>query len=256
MALAAAWIVLPAVLLAGVLIGASGIGGVLLVPVLTRLGGVPAAQAIAASSLAFLLPGLVALAALRRQPALPLRTAALPLLAGGLAGAAAGALLVHWLPARALLAGVTALVLFAGVRGLLGGRRPAPGEPAMQPERAPLRPATWLALGLLVGAGSALTGTGGPVLVLPVLMLLRQPLVLAVAAAQAIQLPVALSSSAMHAAAGQLDFPLALLCGAVMMAGAFAGQRLASRLDPQQLQRLVSLLLLGVGAWFCWLLLA
>ena len=46
--LAHAWILLPAVLLAGALIGATGIGGVLLVPVLTRFGGVGPAQAIAA----------------------------------------------------------------------------------------------------------------------------------------------------------------------------------------------------------------
>ena len=63
MSLTSAWIVLPAVLLAGGLIGASGIGGVLLVPVLTKLGGVPLPQAIAAASLGFALPALVALGA-------------------------------------------------------------------------------------------------------------------------------------------------------------------------------------------------
>ena len=69
MSLTSAWIVLPAVLLAGGLIGAVGIGGVLLVPVLTKLGGVPVPQAIAAASLGFALPALVALGPLRRQPA-------------------------------------------------------------------------------------------------------------------------------------------------------------------------------------------
>ena len=68
--IAGAWVLLPAVLLAGALIGASGIGGVLLVPLLTRLGAVPLPQAIAASSLAFALPALVSLGPLRRQRAL------------------------------------------------------------------------------------------------------------------------------------------------------------------------------------------
>ena len=242
-----AWIVVPAVLLAGGLIGATGIGGVLLVPVLTRFGEVPAPQAIAAASLAFALPALVALRPLAREPAMVRRT--LPLLMGALAGAAGGALLVQALPARALLGGVTALVLFAGVRGLMAQDR--------QAEPAPLLPTPVLvALGVLVGIGSALTGTGGPVLLLPLLLLCRQRIDFAVVAAQAVQLPVALTSSAVHAAAHRLDWSLAAACGVLMLLGSLAGQHLARGLDRQRLQRLVSGLLLAVGAWFCWLLLA
>lgn len=239
------WIVMPAVLFAGGLIGACGIGGVLLVPVLTKLGGVPLPQAIAAASLAFALPALVALGPLRRQRALAVRC--IPLLVGALAGAASGALLVRWLPAMVLMAGITMLVLFAGWRGLNGA--PAASEPA-----APLGPTALLALGALVGLGSALTGTGGPVLVIPILMLLRQPVVFAVVAAQAIQLPVALTSSTVHALEGRLELRLAALCGVLMLAGSIAGQRAARELDVRQLQRMVSVLLLAVGAWFVWLL--
>jgi len=56
--------------------------------------------------------------------------------------------------------------------------------------------------------------------------------------------------------AGRLDWPLAGLCGALLLAGSLAGQRAASGLDPRQLQRLVSGLLLAVGSWFVWLLVA
>lgn len=247
MTMASAWIVLPAVLLAGGLIGASGIGGVLLVPVLTKLGAVPLPQAIAAASLGFALPALVALGPLRREPALAARC--LPLLAGALGGAAAGALTVRWLPADALMAGITVLVLFSGWRGLM---RPAS---AMSAAAAPLGTAALLMLGVLVGLGSALTGTGGPVLVIPLLMLLRQPVAFAVVAAQAIQLPVALASSTVHAIEGRLDLQLAALCGLLMLVGSIAGQRAAAGLDMRELQRFVSLLLLAVGGWFAWLLL-
>jgi uncharacterized membrane protein YfcA len=247
MMMTSAWIVLPAVLLAGGLIGASGIGGVLLVPVLTKLGAVPLPQAIAAASLGFALPALVALGPLRREPALAVRC--VPLLAGALAGAAAGALTVRWLPAGALMAGITVLVLFSGWRGLM---RP---ESATSAAAAPLGTAALLMLGVLVGLGSALTGTGGPVLVIPLLMLLRQPVAFAVVAAQAIQLPVALASSTVHAIEGRLDLQLAALCGLLMLVGSIAGQRAAAGLDMRELQRFVSLLLLAVGAWFAWLLL-
>jgi len=246
--LAHAWIIAPVVLLAGALIGATGIGGVLVVPVLTTLGQVPAPQAIAASSLAFLLPALVALGPLRRQPSLALRC--WPVLAGALAGAVVGAWLVRWLPAKALMTGVTALVLLAGWRGL----RAAPQHAA--PGDVTLGPAALAALGLAVGVGSALTGTGGPVLLLPALMLLRQPLLFSVVAAQAVQLPVALSSGVVHALAGRLDWTLAALCGVLLLAGSLAGQRAARRLPVHRLQRGVAVLLLVTGAWFVWLLLA
>lgn len=247
MSLASAWIVLPAVLLAGGLIGASGIGGVLLVPVLTKLGAVPLPQAIAAASLGFALPALVVLGPLSRERALAARCA--PLLAGALAGAAAGALLVRWLPAVVLMTGVTVLVLLSGWRGLRAAG-------AASSHAAPLSMAPLLALGVGVGLGSALTGTGGPVLVIPLLMLFRQPVRFAVVAAQAIQLPVALASSTVHAIEGRLDLRLAALCGLLMLAGSIAGQRAAAGLDMRQLQRFVSLLLLAVGAWFAWLLVA
>lgn len=246
--LTGAWIVLPAIVLAGALIGATGIGGVLLVPVLTTLGGIPLPQAIAAASLGFALPALVAIGPLRREPALLTRS--LPLLGGALLGAAAGAFLVRWLSGTALMAGVTVLVLFSGGRGLW-----RPAAAAAPTADALLSPATLLALGALVGLGSALTGTGGPVLVLPLLMLLGQPVGFAVVAAQAIQLPVALASSMVHAIEGRLEPRLALLAGVLMLLGSIAGQRAATRLDRRQLQRLVSLLLLSVGAWFAWLLL-
>ncbi len=49
-----------AVVLAGWLIGATGIGGVLVVPALTRLGDLAVSQAIAASALGFAFPGAAA----------------------------------------------------------------------------------------------------------------------------------------------------------------------------------------------------
>ena len=116
LSMASAALMLSAILLTGALIGACGIGGVLLVPILTHLGGIPLPQAIAAASLSFALPALVALRPMRRQPELLQR--GLPLLGGALLGAAGGAMTVHWLSAGSLMFGVMLLVLFAGWRGL------------------------------------------------------------------------------------------------------------------------------------------
>lgn len=232
---------IAAILLAGWLIGATGIGGVLVVPVLHQLQGIALQQAIAAASLAFALPGLAAAWRLRQGgAALPRGTGALMLFA--LPGAAVGALLVHRIGTELLVAGLAALALGSGLWGLR--RSPLQHEGSALPV-----PAMGL-LGAGVGMGSALTGTGGPVLLVPILMLLRQPLHSTVPAAQAIQLPVALCAAAAHAWAGALDWRLALVLGAVLLAGALAGQWSAPRAHPLLLHRLVCVLLVLTGSWF------
>lgn len=231
-----------AILLAGWLIGATGIGGVLVVPALNLLEGVDLPRAIAASALAFALPGMVALRRLRGMPAGQRGHA---LVVGALPGALIGALLVHHVDVRWLFGGMAALALASGLRGLL------PQAPLLQ-DRNALPTAAALALGLLVGLGSGVTGTGGPVLLVPLLLILRQPLMYSVAAAQAIQLPVALCAGATHLVLGALDIKLALVLGVLLLVGAVAGQWAAQRLKVRLLQRLVSGLLLVSGGWFAW----
>jgi uncharacterized membrane protein YfcA len=234
-----------AVLLAGGLIGATGIGGVLVVPALTQFAGLELPRAIAASSVAFALPGLAALWWQRRDGAGD--RGGMLLLAGALPAALLGAALVHRVEARWLLGGLALLALFSGLRSLLPRRAdPSAATPAE------LRSPTLAALGAGVGLGSALTGTGGPLLLVPALFLLRQPTPFAVSAAQAIQLPIALCAGAAHWASGALDVRLALLLGAVLLAGSLLGQAAARRLPVATLQALVSVLLVAVGLWFAW----
>ena len=106
------------ILLAGALIGATGIGGVLLVPTLTQFEGMPLRSAVATASLAFAFPGVAALWWLRLA-APTTRAGLLPLVAGALTGAWLGGQWVQTMDARWLLAAVAALALFSGLRGLL-----------------------------------------------------------------------------------------------------------------------------------------
>jgi uncharacterized protein len=230
-----------AILLAGWLIGATGIGGVLVVPVLHQVQGIPLPQAIAAASLAFALPGAAAAWRLRSSGS-PVPPGVIALSLAALPGAAIGALLVHHVAADALLGGLAVLALGSGLWGL---RRPL-----AQASAAPLPRAALVVLGVAVGIGSALTGTGGPVLLVPLLMLLRQPLRSTLPAAQAIQLPVAICAATGHAVAGALDWRLALLLGVVLLLGALVGQWAAPRTPAVALHRLVCALLILTGLWF------
>ena len=74
-----------------------------------------------------------------------------------------------------------------------------------------------------------------------------------VSAAQVIQLPVAVASSAVHWFSGALDLRLGCVIGLVLLAGSLAGQQSGRRMDTQRLQWLLAVLLLAVGAWFAWL---
>jgi len=239
-----AWL---AIALAGLLIGATSIGGVLVVPALTAGLGIGLPQAIAASSFAFLITGLVAVLHWRR-PHLRLRQAPLPLMLSALLGAALGAAFAHLLPAAWL---ATWIAVLAGVSGLQALRHSLLPPSVLQAATAPaLAPAAWAVLGLLVGVGSALSGTGGPVMLLPVLMLLRQPLAASVLAAQAVQVPIALAASATHLLAQRLDGVLGAAVAGVLLLGALLGRRLALRMPHRAMLATTAGVLLLTGLWF------
>lgn len=228
-------------LLAGAAIGATGIGGIVAVPALTALGGQDTLGAVAASSLAF---GATGAAAWWRMPGGADDRPALRSLQGSaLLGAASGAALAAALPPGWLRATVATLAMLSGLHALLG-RAPAAETGALP---APLPMA---GLGFVVGIGSALSGTGGPVMLLPLLMLLRVPLRPAIAAAQGVQLPVALAASAVHAAAGRIDWGLATAVAAALLAGWWLGDRLARRVPTAGLRRGVAVCLIATGLWY------
>ena len=233
-----------AILLAGGLIGATGIGGVLVVPALTQLERLDVARAVAVSSLAFAFPAVAGLWWLRNGPAV-VSAPLWGLAAGAVPGGVLGGLLVHAVSAHWLLAGLAILAIGSGLRGLM------PIHPEYS-ERISFGLAPMALIGLAVGVGSALTGTGGPVILIPLLMLWRQPMMLTMACAQAIQLPVALSASAVHAASGSRDLALACGIGLVLLIGSLIGQRLARRANLRSLQILVSILLVATGLWYAW----
>ena len=221
-------------LLCGVAVGATSIGGVLVVPVLTALAGVEPAHAVAAASMGFVFTGVAAVATAPRTAA----GSSWALDGGALCGAALGALTLAWLPSAGVRTAVAVLAVGSGVYALLGRQRERNIE---------LQAAALTALGLVVGCASAWSGTGGPVALLPLLALLGWTTSQALQAAQRVQLPVALAASAVNFAAGRLDLLLGLAVGALVLAGWAAGRWLARRLSVRRLQQAVALALIAAG---------
>lgn len=241
-------------LIVGVSLGLLGSGGsILTVPVLVYLAGEPEKLAITSS--------LAIVAAISAAGALPFarrgeiawRSVALFGLPG-MAGAALGARLAHWLPAGMPLLIFAAVMLWAA-KGML---QPAPVVAAggASPRAAP----RWRLAsdGALVGALTGIIGVGGGFLILPALVLLaRHPLRTAIGTSLAIIALNALVGFVAHLIADasqwrQLD-PLLMTAFIVIgIAGSLAGQTLGARLPQRALRRLFGLVLVAIAGFILW----
>jgi uncharacterized protein len=221
----------------GVLIGMVGVGGVLLPPGLVAAGLSPQ-EATATSTWAFLFTGAVGTVAYTMRGVVPwpmLGRLAVGLVPGAFAGARTNAVL----PPVLVLVVLATLTLAVGVHALLP--RTAAGERSLG--------AGWLvAVGAFVGFGSALTGTGGPVLLVPVLLALGVGPLAAVAVSQAAQVPVVVSGSAGYVSAGLADLWLGSLLGVVAAAGVVVGAMVATRIRAERLRTVVALACVAAGA--------
>jgi uncharacterized membrane protein YfcA len=226
---------------AGLLIGCVGIGGVILVPALVYLAGQSVPAAIAAALAAFMVSGVVGIYSYARQGSIDWRATAWSWL-GALPCAFAGALLVNAVAPAALELLIAALAAGSGIHALLGRRERKPSR------EAPLPRASMTAVGGATGLLSALTGTGGPLVLVPILLSLEVPLLAALGLAQAIQLPIAVAATAGNALSSALDIPLASALAAGIAIGTWVGAKAAHALPTEPLRKAVAVLLVLVGA--------
>lgn len=232
-------------LLAGLLIGATTLGGLIVVPALTEFARVDVDRAVAASSAALAAPALLATRIAWRDVAQ--RRAVAIVFGGSAIGAAAGAFSLAMLPASLTIGLIAALALIGGLRGFASDRWHARNE----------RPASMVAVGLLsilAGVLSAITGTGGPVAIWPLLSLAAQPVALCWLAAQAIQLPVAFAATTVNALAGRLDATMTFVLAGLLAVGFVAGRRISARASVMWLARAASAMLLAIAAWLTFVL--
>jgi uncharacterized membrane protein YfcA len=231
--------ILVAALVVGSLIGCVGIGGVLMTPALVYVGGLGFHLAAATSMWAFLFAGAAGTSIYSKHGSIDWRLAAW-LGAGVVPAAFAGAWANVALPEGVLMALLAALLVVTGADALMRGS-------VMEQGARRFRAHTLLAIGALVGFGSALTGTSGAVLLVPVLLLLRAPVLASVGAAQAVALPVVVFSTAGYVLYGSVDFFLGTAVGLVAAVGVVVGARIAHVAPAAVLRRVVATALLCAG---------
>jgi len=103
------------------------------------------------------------------------------------------------------------------------------------------------AVGAVTGFGSALSGTGGPLLLIPILVWMKLPVLTAVGLGQVIQLPIATLASIGNFQLGEVDIQVSLAIAVLLVLGVTAGARLAHRLPATLLTRIVAVVLILVG---------
>lgn len=223
----------------GVLIGGVGIGGVLLVPSLKYLGGIELHSAIPACMMAYIVTGLIGAIIFERHGTINWSLAKIVCL-GALPGAFLGAYLLPFISANALEMGIAILLLASGFDSLFKTE-------STQINTVSNSTVLLFFIGVITGLGSALTGTGGPLLLIPILVWRGLPILTAIGLAQAVQVPISLMATTGNILYGDLDIRLGILLALTLAGGAVLGAKIAHVIAINFLKKLVSCLLVAVG---------
>lgn len=226
--------------ISGLMIGCIGIGGVILVPALVFLGGISIKIGIPAAMFAFILSGLVASFVFARNKSIRWGMAAW-LCAGATPTAFAGAWAVSVVDPRVLEAVLGLLTFLSGINALR--TRYSINELASHPETNTML----LGVGAVTGFLSSVSGTGGPLVLVPILIAMKLPVLTAVGLSQTIQLPVAIAATFGNVIYGELDYALGGILAATLTVGSWYGAKLAHTLPRAALHQIVSVVLVGIG---------
>lgn len=231
-------------LVVGILMGAVGVGGVLLIPALySPLAGLGIKQAMATALLTFIFAGIVGTLSYLRRGNIPW-SITVPVCLGAIPFGFLGAWVNSMADVGSLRLLLAAFVAFTGLHALL--MRASERDPPFR-QRPRLQWALLLGVGAAVGFGSGLTGVGGPALSVPIMVLLGFAPLAAIGASQVVQVLSAASGTIGNLQYGSIDFTLA---GPIIIAegvGVLLGVRIAHRVDATVLRALIGIACVLVG---------
>ena len=230
-------------LIAGLLIGAAGIGGVILVPLLVYVAGIDIHTSIAASVAAFFVSGLVGTVVYSRRGIIQWQDF-VSVCVGAIPGALLGAFVLPKIESHFLTLFIALVLILSASRQFLHNDSSNPVNPTRN------RPKYQLAfVGLVTGFLSVLSGTGGPLVLLPLLTWLSVPLITAIGLSQVIQLPIASFATLGNVLNSLIDWKLVIFLAFGIAFGSFVGAKAAERLPVAHIKTLVAFLLFGSGVY-------
>ncbi len=236
------WLALAAIaLVVGIFIGAVGVGGVLLIPLLAWLGQLSIHQAAATALFSFFFTGIAASWAFQRRGSIDWRLAR-PVLAGAVVSSYFGAVARTLLDGGALTRVVALVIVFAGAYILLHSRH---GRLHPRDGRSNRQQALLLVVGAIAGFGSGLSGAGGPLFSVPLMLALGFAPLAAIGAGQVLQIVAAIFGTLGSDAA--IDLPLAAWIALFQLVGVGLGARAAHAVSTDLLRRAAAFLCLALG---------
>ena len=236
-------------LIAGLLIGAAGIGGVILVPLLVYVAGIDIHTSIAASVAAFFVSGLVGTVVYSQRGIIQWPDF-VSVCVGAIPGALLGAYVLPEIESHFLTLFIALVLILSAIRQFLHSDNSNPVNPTRN------RPKYQLAfVGLVTGFLSVLSGTGGPLVILPLLTWLSMPLITAIGLSQVIQLPISTFATIGNALNSLIDWELVLVLGFGVAFGSLLGAKGSGLLPIAYIKTLVAFLLFASGVYMVLLLL-
>ena len=257
-------------LLGGVCITTIGPGGIFVTIALHQLLAPGPGTVAGTASVTFIATGLIGTLAYLRSGELrgpgPTRAAVILSLTS-VAGALAGSWLNTFLDSGSFGALLGAFVLATGLLILWRERRGFRRAPVVSPKSAGAaggdegavaapevldltsrRGDLWMGVvGIAVGLPAGLLGVGGPVLAVPLLVMLGVPMLLSVGLAQVQSILISLFASLGYAVQGVIDWGLALLVGIPLVVGTALGWWIAQRIRPARLKVGLAVVLVLLG---------
>ncbi|MBS0219633.1 MAG: sulfite exporter TauE/SafE family protein [Proteobacteria bacterium] len=228
--------------LVAVLVGSTGIGGLLLAPTISLYSGVPIQVALPASMVALLLSGVVGTLIFGGKGSI-VWPHALPLAIGAAPGAFLGSFALSRMPSNAAQLVIAILAVLSGIHSMRNLRRPATDSRFLGVK-------VLVGTGLVTGFLSALTGSSGPLVLLPILLFMNANMIEALGLAQMIQIPIGLFATVGYLAFGRIDLTLAASTSIAVVAGATVGA-LGVHSFPIGLLRVIgALTLISAGVYY------
>ena len=229
-------------LLAGTLIGTIGIGGILLIPALAYFAQFTTRVAMATALFSFIFTGVTGTYLYQSRRSIDWRIT-VPVCSGAFCFSYLGALVNSMVNTTVLNLALAGVITFAGAFTL----RPFHGREFVFEHKNPLHLVMLVLIGATVGFMSGLTGTGGPVLSVPLMVIAGFPPLTSIATSQVIQIAAAVSGTIGNMANGAIDFGVAAWVTVMELVGVMIGVRIAHAAASHQLRRSVAIMCLVVG---------
>lgn len=235
---------------AGIGITAIGPGGVFVTVALFVLVPISSAQVAGTASATFVVTGLLGSAVylrsgefatgFARELAVLLSGASI---VGALLGSQANLLLPEW------VFGYSLATFIAGIGGLIIYREAVGLKPSTRLSEIPGRQRRILVgtIGTGIGFLGGMLGVGGPIVAVPILVVLGVPMLVAVAVAQVQSVFISAFATIGYLAVDAVSLQLALLVGIPQLLGVVLGWQVAHRVDPARLRIILGTVLILIA---------